>query len=254
MYSVRSALDDELVNVVELVPVLICLVHPAVQGLEFGSSGDAHVERLGGEKSLLFEEVEVVPVRQVRQQLTGETVQRRHDGQRQLPLAVARPIHKLGPLQRVMVVEPLVHRRVFLLVEFELDRLQGVHVEEVIRVIQRRLLVVEGRERDSLEVPPIALLSTHHDPHRAPLSDIHGLDHLRSLVDEGDGAGDVVDDLAVTRLLPGHGHVLQELEDGVRDKLERAKIHALVVAELARGHVAVILDDLAHVLRSRGEA
>ena len=53
----------------------------------------------------------------------------------------------------------------------------------------------------------------------------------------------------VLNLLPGHGHVFHELDDGVRHKLERAQVHALVVAELAIGHVAVVRDNLAHVLR-----
>ena len=147
-----------------------------------------------------------------------------------------------------MVVEPLVHRAVLVLVQLQLDRLQRVHVQQVIGVVQRRFLVVKRGKPHALEVPAIALLPSHHDPHGGPLRHVHGLDHLRGLVDEGDGAGDVVDHLAVPNLLPWHGHVLQELEHGVRDEFQRSEVHPLVVAELARGHVAVVLDDLAHVL------
>lgn len=42
-------------------------------------------------------------------------------------------------------------------------------------------------------------------------------------------------------LLPGHGHVLQQLVHCMRHELERAQVHALVVPELARGHVAMVL-------------
>ena len=72
--------DYELVDVVEFVPVLIRLVHVPVQWLKLGPARDAHVQSLGGEERLLLEEVEVVLIRQVRQELTGEAVQRRHDG------------------------------------------------------------------------------------------------------------------------------------------------------------------------------
>ena len=73
-----------------------------------------------------------------------------------------------------------------------LNGLEGLNVEDVVGVVERRLLVVERREPHPLEVATIALLSTHHDPHRAPLSQVDGLDDPGDLVDEGDGAGDVV--------------------------------------------------------------
>lgn len=47
--------------------------------------------------------------------------------------------------------------------------LQGLHVQNVVGVVQGGLLVVEGREAHALEVVPVALLPPHHDPHRAPL-------------------------------------------------------------------------------------
>mmetsp|Transcript_736 Transcript_736/g.1704 ORF Transcript_736/g.1704 Transcript_736/m.1704 type:complete len:700 (-) Transcript_736:62-2161(-) len=241
--------DDELVDVVELVPVLVRLVHVPEQRLELRPARDAHVQRLGGEERLLLEQVEVVLVREVAEQLPGQAVQRGHDGQGQLPLAVTRAVHELGPPQRVVVVEPLVHRAVLVLVQLQLHRLQRVDVQQVVGVVQRRLLVVEGREAHALEVPAVALLAPHHDPHGAPLRHIHRLNHLGRLVDERDGPGYVVDHLAVPHLLPRHRHVLQQLEHRVGHELERAEVHALVVAELARRHVAVVLDDLAHVLR-----
>ena len=50
------------------------------------------------------------------------------------------------------------------------------HVEDIVGVVERRLLVVKGREAHALKVPPVALLAAHHDPHRAPLRNVHGLD------------------------------------------------------------------------------
>lgn len=61
--------DDELVDVVELVPVLIARVHVPEQGLELGPAGNAHVERLGGDEGVGVEQVEVVQVCEVAQQL-----------------------------------------------------------------------------------------------------------------------------------------------------------------------------------------
>lgn len=47
-------------------------------------------------------------------------------------------------------------------------------------------------------MPPISLLASHHDPHGAPLGDIDRLDHARNFVDEGDGAGHMVENLRIT--------------------------------------------------------
>ncbi len=66
-----------------------------------------------------------------------------------------------------MVVEPLVHGLVLVRVHVHLDRLEGFHVEHVVGVVERRLLVVERREAHALEVASVALLATHHDPHGA---------------------------------------------------------------------------------------
>ena len=43
----------------------------------------------------------------------------------------------------------------------------------------------------------ITFFTSHHDPHASPLCQVHGLDDPGDLIDEGDGAGDVVQ----------HGHV-----------------------------------------------
>ena len=56
-------------------------------------------------------------------------------------------------------------------------------------------------------------------------------------------------DRNVPDLLPGHGHVLEELEDGVRHELERTEVDALVVAVFAARHVSVVADDFAQMLR-----
>mmetsp|Transcript_8070 Transcript_8070/g.26460 ORF Transcript_8070/g.26460 Transcript_8070/m.26460 type:complete len:204 (-) Transcript_8070:1442-2053(-) len=98
-------------------------------------------------------------------------------------------------------------------------------------------------------MPAVALLAAHHDPHGAPLRRIHRLDDDGDLVDEGNGAGDVVQHLHVAHLLPRHGAVLQKLVHRVRHVLQSAEVDAFVVFELLRRHVAVVLDDLAHVLR-----
>jgi len=56
------AAHHELVDVVELVPVLLVGVDVAEERLELGPARDGEVERLGGEEGLLVEEVLVVGV------------------------------------------------------------------------------------------------------------------------------------------------------------------------------------------------
>src|SRR5258708_3162151 len=67
--------NDDLGDVVELVPVVIIVVQITVQRLELGSTGNRHVECLGREEALLVEQIEVVAVVQVRHQLVAKTVQ-----------------------------------------------------------------------------------------------------------------------------------------------------------------------------------
>ena len=207
----RVALDD-LVHVVELVPVLVHL-HVAVQRLVLRTTGDRHVQRLRREEGLLVEQVEVVLVRDVRQQLVRQPVQVRHDRDRQMPVLVRRTV-RVGPVvgQRAVVVQPVDDRRVVLGRQVQhLDRVQRLHVQDVVAVVQRGLFVVEGREAHSLEVAAIALLLAHHHPHRRPLRDEHRLDHHRHLVHQRDGARDVIQNLHHAHLLPRHRHVLQQL-------------------------------------------
>ena len=54
--------DDDLVDVVELVPVLLIAVHVAEKRLELRPPRHGDVECLGGEERLLVEQVPVVPV------------------------------------------------------------------------------------------------------------------------------------------------------------------------------------------------
>lgn len=58
--------DDDLVDVVELVPILLIPIHVAEQGLELRPSRHGDVESLGGEERLFIEQVPVVPVQRTR--------------------------------------------------------------------------------------------------------------------------------------------------------------------------------------------
>mmetsp|Transcript_8730 Transcript_8730/g.18588 ORF Transcript_8730/g.18588 Transcript_8730/m.18588 type:complete len:335 (-) Transcript_8730:298-1302(-) len=244
-----GAADDELVDVVELIPVLVAGVHVPEQGLELGPSGDAHVEGLGCDEGLRLKQVEVVAVCKVAHQLTCQPVQGGHDGQRQLPLSVAGAIHELGVLQWLVVIEPLVDCCVLLLIQLQLNSLKRINVQDVVSIVQWGLLVIEGRKAHALEVATVALLAPHHNPHRTPLSCVHWLDHPRDLVHESDSTSDVVNHLDVADLLPWHRHVLQQLVHRMRHKLECAEVHSLVMPELAGRHITMILDDLADMLR-----
>ena len=55
----------------------------------------------------------------------------------------------------------------------------------------------------TLEVTTITLLATHHDPHTTPKGDVVWLNHPWNFIHEGDGASDVVENLAITDLLDG---------------------------------------------------
>lgn len=54
--------NDDLVDIVELVPVLLVAIHVSEERLELRSTRHRHVESLGREERLLVEQVPVVPV------------------------------------------------------------------------------------------------------------------------------------------------------------------------------------------------
>lgn len=133
--------------------------------------------------------------------------------------------------------EKLENSAVLLRIQLHANGLERVHAQDVLAVVQRRLLVVERREAHPLEVPPVALLAPHRRPHRGPLRHVDRLRHERDLVHERYGAGDVVQRAHRAHLFPRHRHVLEQLEHRVRDVLERAEEGALVAAVLAVAHV-----------------
>lgn len=84
--------DDNLVDVIELIPVLVAHVAVLDQWLELGSSRNSHVQCLGCEEALRIKQVEEVAVHQIGQQLIRQSVERRDLGQCEVPLAVRGPV------------------------------------------------------------------------------------------------------------------------------------------------------------------
>lgn len=82
-----------------------------------------------------------------------------------------------------------------------IQRVTGLHNhQQVVSVVQRRLLIVKRWEAHAFEVPPVTLLTPHHDPHAAPLGHVHWLDDQRYLINKADGASDVIQDTDVLDL------------------------------------------------------
>lgn len=90
----------------------------------------------------------------------------------------------------------------------------------------------------------IALLPSHAHPHSSPLRMENRLDDPRDLINQGQAAVHMVENLHFPRRLPWHGHVFQQLEHRMWHKLQRAEIAALVAAEFLLRHVSDILHDL----------
>ncbi|RUS16870.1 hypothetical protein BC937DRAFT_90705 [Endogone sp. FLAS-F59071] len=153
----------------------------------------------------------------------------------------------LRALAGLVIVKPLVDSLVLPLIQLHLDGLERLDVHNVITVIERWLFVVKGRKPHAFEVPAVALLASHHNPHGTPLRDVDGLDNPWDLIDKGNGARNVIEDGDFPDLLPWHWHVLQELEDSVWHVFERTEVDALVVTIFFARHVAVVFDDLPYM-------
>lgn len=75
-------------------------------------------------------------------------------------------IDSLGVVfEGLVLVEPLHTGAILLCVQLHLNGLQRLNIQDVVCVIQRRLLIIEGWEAHALEVPSVSLLTTHHNPH-----------------------------------------------------------------------------------------
>lgn len=122
-------------------------------------------------------------------------------------LPVASAVNIFGIFKGLVVVEPIVDVVIFVLVQFHLDWFKGLHCEHVVSVIERGLFVIKCWEFHALEVSTISFLTTHHDPHGAPLCDVDWLNHFWHLVDYSEGSSDMVECADVSHLLPGHGHI-----------------------------------------------
>ena len=61
--------DNNLINIIELVPVFILLINITIQWLELRTARDGQIECFGGVERLLVEEVEIILVGKVGQKL-----------------------------------------------------------------------------------------------------------------------------------------------------------------------------------------
>ena len=172
-----------------------------------------------------------------------------HLRQCEIPLLVARAIDVRGVRKRPGIVKPLVDGSILVLVQFQLNRLERLHVLDVLRPAERRLFVVEWWESHTLEVATIALLASHSYPHRGPLCMEDRLDNTRDLVYKRQAAVHMVQHLDLTRRLPRHGHIFQQLQHSMWHELERTQITPLVTAELLLRNISNVSYDLSQVLR-----
>ena len=138
--------DNDLVDVVELIPIVINSEGIFDERLEFGASWNGHVESFGREEGFEVEQIEVVVVDEVGEELVGYPVEAGELGEGEVPLPVRDAVDVLGVDQRVVVVEPFLDGRVLLVVQLDLNGLEWLHVQHVVRVVQRRLLIVKWRE------------------------------------------------------------------------------------------------------------
>src|SRR6266404_8392898 len=145
------------------------------------------------------------------------------------------------------VIEPLQDGGVLGLIQIELNGFKGVHVKNVVAIVERGLLVIERREPHSLEMPAVPLLPPHSQPHAAPLRMIHRFNDAGNLVHESDGPSNMIEDRNLAYLLPWEGDVLQQLHNGMRNILQCSEMDPFIISELAIGHVTMILYNFAHM-------
>ena len=131
-----------------------------------------------------------------------------------------------------MVIKPIIDSIIFLRVQFHIDRLKRLHLKNVITIVQRYLLIIEGWKSHSFEMPSISFLSSHHYPHSTPLCCVYWLDNFGNFVDEADCARDVVQYFDISDLLPRHGNVFEELVHRVGGVFQSTQKYSFVSSKL----------------------
>ena len=98
----------------------------------------------------------------------------------------------------------------------------------------------------SVEIFDIDLMNNN-----TPLGGVDWLYNLRDLVDKSDTACDMIQDFAESDLLPRHGHILQQLENPVRNILQCSQIYSLIMSILFARQVSMVLYYLSQNLRRK---
>jgi len=104
---------DDLVDIVEFIPVFVEIAEIPVEGLELGASGNGDVEGFGGEERLEVEQVVVVFIDDIGEHLIGESVQIGHRVEGKSPFAVGWAVDFSRVLECLVVVEPVVDCVIF---------------------------------------------------------------------------------------------------------------------------------------------
>ena len=151
----------------------------------------------------------------------------------------------------LVIIKPINYSCVLFLVQFQLDGFQGLNIQYIITVIDRRLFIVKRRKSHTLKMTTITFFATHSQPHRSPLSMIYGLDNPRYFINKGDGTCNVVQDGHLTHLFPWHRYIFQQFQHGMWDIFKCTQMYTLFSAVFAVAHVTMILHNFANVLRRK---
>jgi hypothetical protein len=104
--------------------------------------------------------------------------------------------------ERASVIEPVQDRGILGLIEVELNSFKGIHIKNIVAIVEWGFLVIERWESHPLEVPAVPLLPTHSQPHAAPLRVIHRFDDTGKLAHESDSPVNVIKDWNLAYLFP----------------------------------------------------
>lgn len=201
--------DNDLIDIVELIPILIKVTQISVERLELWTSWNSNVESFSSEERFEVEQIKIVFINDVRKHLIGETVQVCHNVQWKVPLFIGRTVHLFSILQGLVIIEPIINDVVFLSIQLHINWLQRLHLHYVVSIVQRRLLVIKRRESHSFKMSSISFLTSHHNPHRSPLGCVDGLNHSRNFIYKADSSSDMIENLHSSDLFPRHWCVFE---------------------------------------------
>ena len=126
---------DNLIDVIKLIPIFIEVAEISEKRLEFRSTRYGYVKRFCSEKRFEIKKIVIIFINDIRKKLWGESMKISHGIQWEMPFSIWRAVDHLWMFERLMIIEPIEDRIIFILIEFHVNRFKRLHLENIFSIV-----------------------------------------------------------------------------------------------------------------------